>query len=379
MPFSFNYEPPKPYREQCRHILTSGHRCQSPCLKARRAAGDPETHEPFCYFHHTTRRPVSDLKARRARQSVFEMPLIEDRSAIQASIGEILSRIASNDLDPRRAGLLLYGLQIASLNLPPHETRTPSAKRSGYATPDPIPTVVEITDDPTLGVLAPVAQYTEPGDPGPDHRSLGRRLSDELDRIQREAAARIAAAKAKREAEEAAEEAAKASQEAESNSESVAFEPAPAEFAGSPADPTRTLEAGTAADAAEPQTLVVSGPEPHSCATSESTPLPPASHPNSPPDSQPKNQLEDRDHSATVPRLEAVAHSKDPELPLDPAPSEADQPHRRPRPRTHRPPGPSNPRNSAPRSPSAPKPSHGRPSHKTQRPNLPSSRWPFHR
>ena len=42
----------------------------------------------------------------------------EDRAAIQLSIGEILRRIARNQIDPRRAGLLLYGLQIASTNLP---------------------------------------------------------------------------------------------------------------------------------------------------------------------------------------------------------------------------------------------------------------------
>src|SRR5258708_40196450 len=46
-------------------------------------------------------------------------PLPEDRSAIQRSIGEVLLRIARNEIDPKRAGLLLYGLQIASLNLPP--------------------------------------------------------------------------------------------------------------------------------------------------------------------------------------------------------------------------------------------------------------------
>ena len=72
-----------------------------------------------------------------------------DRSAIQSSIGEVLQRIASNEIDPRRAGLLLYGLQIASLNLGKSQpaTKTSTERESE--------TIEEITIDPTLGVLAP--------------------------------------------------------------------------------------------------------------------------------------------------------------------------------------------------------------------------------
>ena len=33
---------------QCRHIFTDGHRCGSICLRG----------EPFCYYHHTTRKPA---------------------------------------------------------------------------------------------------------------------------------------------------------------------------------------------------------------------------------------------------------------------------------------------------------------------------------
>src|SRR5882724_9495180 len=134
-----------PKRFQCRHIFTDGHRCGSVCLQ----------HEEFCYYHHTTRRPVANPKQRRRRCSTFHLPLPEDRSAIQASIGEVLQRIAANDIDPRRAGLLLYGLQIASLNLPKPQTLTK---------PEP-QTVEEITIDPTLGVLAPRTDISETARP----------------------------------------------------------------------------------------------------------------------------------------------------------------------------------------------------------------------
>ena len=133
-------ETPKQY--QCRHIFTDGHRCASPCLRG----------EEFCYYHHNTRTPIGNPKQRRSRRSTFHLPLPEDRSAIQASIGEVLQRIASNDIDPRRAGLLLYGLQIASLNLPKIQ---PLAKSSTEPQ-----TVEENTIDPTLGVLAPRAELS---------------------------------------------------------------------------------------------------------------------------------------------------------------------------------------------------------------------------
>jgi hypothetical protein len=57
-------------------------------------------------------------------------------------------------IDPRRAGLLLYGLQIASLNLP-----KPPADRN--AKPEPVEFVEEITTDPELGNLAPRTEVSE--------------------------------------------------------------------------------------------------------------------------------------------------------------------------------------------------------------------------
>jgi hypothetical protein len=145
-------------RFQCRHIFTDGHRCGSACLR----------HEEFCYYHHTTRRPVENPRRRRSREAQFDLPLPEDRSAIQSSIGEVLRRIASNEIDSKRAGLLLYGLQIASLNLPRAITLTRPATRSRYTgrsrhvEESPETTLVEeIVIDPELGTLAPRAEFTE--------------------------------------------------------------------------------------------------------------------------------------------------------------------------------------------------------------------------
>ena len=132
---------------QCRHIFTDGRRCGSPAIRG------PEGAESFCYYHHNSRRPIQDAPTRRRRQSRFTIPNPEDRSAIQQSIGEVLRRIASNEIDSRRAGLLLYGLQIASLNLPP---KPPKPNKTNPANPSEF--VTEVTLHPEHGLIAPPAE-----------------------------------------------------------------------------------------------------------------------------------------------------------------------------------------------------------------------------
>ncbi|MEI9979841.1 MAG: hypothetical protein WDN23_12760 [Edaphobacter sp.] len=134
----------KPKRYQCRHIFADGHRCGSICLRR----------EELCYYHHTTRKPAPNPRARRARRGTFDLPLNDpnDRTALQSTIVEVLHGIAANDIDPRRAGLLLYGLQIASLNLPKTQT-TPRSRKTE--------TIEEITTHPDLGILAPKTDIDE--------------------------------------------------------------------------------------------------------------------------------------------------------------------------------------------------------------------------
>ena len=179
---------------QCRHIFTDGRRCASPCLRQ----------EEFCYYHHTTRRPVADPRQRRSRRSTFDLPHPEDRSAIQSSIGEVLRRIASNDIDPRRAGLLLYGLQIASINLPRPTRQSTYNGRSRYNgrtirdeddTPETT-LVEEIVIDPKLGTVAPRAEVVEKE----EHLSVVGQLLRDLDRQQEEEREEAEAAKRRSEA-----------------------------------------------------------------------------------------------------------------------------------------------------------------------------------
>jgi hypothetical protein len=44
------------------------------------------------------------------------LPPIEDSASIQLALIDVLQALAANQLDPKRAGLLLYGLQVASTN-----------------------------------------------------------------------------------------------------------------------------------------------------------------------------------------------------------------------------------------------------------------------
>ncbi len=91
-------------RIRCRHIYTGGSQCGSPALLK----------EQFCYYHHTNRRPPPPVGKFRHIDAYepFTLPLVEDRASALAVAAHILSRIASNDLDPTRAGPMLFNLQI---------------------------------------------------------------------------------------------------------------------------------------------------------------------------------------------------------------------------------------------------------------------------
>jgi hypothetical protein len=138
-------DPKRRYR--CRHVFTQGHRCGSPSLRG----------EDLCYYHHASRREPQLAR----HNGYFLMPRIDDRPAIQIAIYDVLARLSQFDIDPKRAGMFLYGLQIASANLAKHEKSAANTE----------PIVEEIIPNPFLGDLAPIAEMpetpaTESGAPG---------------------------------------------------------------------------------------------------------------------------------------------------------------------------------------------------------------------
>ena len=92
--------------KECRFIKPNGLRCQSPALRQC----------PFCYFHSRTRVLVP-RRPRRPREEPVNLPVVRDSSGVLAAINEILQALASNSISPKRAGSLLYALQMASPNL----------------------------------------------------------------------------------------------------------------------------------------------------------------------------------------------------------------------------------------------------------------------
>ena len=96
---------------ECRHIMHNGARCHSPALR------DTD----YCYFHTTLHNRASQLRTSRAKTpkqaEPLDLPLLEDRSTIQVALTRIVERLCSSDLETRRAGLLLYALQIAAQNV----------------------------------------------------------------------------------------------------------------------------------------------------------------------------------------------------------------------------------------------------------------------
>ena len=104
-----------PSARRCHHLGPEDRRCGSPALRGER----------FCYYHHETRRPSSNLRHRRARQATFPLAAPNSRAELQQALGTVMIRIAANEIDLRRAGLLLYALQIANSNLTHHQNAQP--------------------------------------------------------------------------------------------------------------------------------------------------------------------------------------------------------------------------------------------------------------
>ncbi|HEX6770848.1 MAG TPA: hypothetical protein VF126_02395 [Acidobacteriaceae bacterium] len=138
---------------QCRHVRTDSDRCRAAAIKGGH----------WCYYHsrlhqqqEVARRrfeagrqprlsnglfapreatvdqgypaggdmePVDSSAAEESaprsesqRSIVLQLPAPEDSASIQLALIEVIQALAADQIKPRRAGLLLYGLQVASAN-----------------------------------------------------------------------------------------------------------------------------------------------------------------------------------------------------------------------------------------------------------------------
>jgi hypothetical protein len=90
----------------CHHRHASGNPCGSFAMRG----------EQFCFHHHPTAKPLS-RRARALAHHPFAMPPIYEPADLHVALGEILTRVAANTLDTRRAGILLQALQITASNM----------------------------------------------------------------------------------------------------------------------------------------------------------------------------------------------------------------------------------------------------------------------
>jgi hypothetical protein len=82
--------------------------------------------------------PVGPTIAIAPQDTSLDLPPIEDTESIQLALIDVLQALAANQLDPKRAGLLLYGLQVASanakhLNIPSSGVRAVTYTSEGIA------------------------------------------------------------------------------------------------------------------------------------------------------------------------------------------------------------------------------------------------------
>ena len=91
---------------RCQHVKVNGTQCGSPALHRRR----------FCWFHQQWRERSVRVKAN-GRSTRFELPVLEDANSVQITLMEVMKLILSGQIDNKTAGMLLYALQTASVNL----------------------------------------------------------------------------------------------------------------------------------------------------------------------------------------------------------------------------------------------------------------------
>jgi hypothetical protein len=92
--------------------LANGKICEGPALRDSN----------LCYWHHKARhrrrhRERIGRRVKRSAKTDIVFPLLEDGNSIQIGLQEVLHALLDGRIDTRRAGLLLYGLQVATSNL----------------------------------------------------------------------------------------------------------------------------------------------------------------------------------------------------------------------------------------------------------------------
>ena len=117
--------------------MPNGLRCKSPALKGG----------SFCYYHA---RLHSIGKEQYEKFAPMRLPVPEDTASIQLSIAKISDALINDRIDAKRAGRLLYAMQIASQNID---------RKKQFSDADTVPSTTESSEGeeiaPELRVCGP--------------------------------------------------------------------------------------------------------------------------------------------------------------------------------------------------------------------------------
>jgi len=100
----------------CQHVKPGGEACGSPALRDHN----------YCYYHVGLRKAVPTttmfVRANPYRKdsdpyAIFDLPFLEDAAAIQIGFMQLIQAVAGEEIDVRRAKLILSALHGAAANL----------------------------------------------------------------------------------------------------------------------------------------------------------------------------------------------------------------------------------------------------------------------
>ncbi len=110
--------------ERCQHIKMNGDRCGGSALRDQK----------FCRFHNSCCAVEVDVSTSATVPAApFFLPVLEDAASIQLAITQVCEHLLHRRLDAKKAGVLLYAMQVASSNLDrlsEHKSEDKSQKKS---------------------------------------------------------------------------------------------------------------------------------------------------------------------------------------------------------------------------------------------------------
>src|SRR3954451_23119736 len=95
-------KPPTFGAPQCAHIKAGGEQCQLAAMRGQR----------YCHFHFNVIEKLT-----RPPEQGCTLPVLENAASVQIAVMKVISMLMNKQLDTKTAGIVLYGLQLASANM----------------------------------------------------------------------------------------------------------------------------------------------------------------------------------------------------------------------------------------------------------------------